>query len=34
MVWEGHAMYATLDDALQALEMALGAWMKEHFGGE
>jgi len=30
MVWEGRETYATLDDALQALDTALGAWMKEN----
>jgi hypothetical protein len=34
MVWEGRETYASLDDTLQALDTALGAWMKENFGGE
>ena len=29
MVWEGQAHYATLDDALHALEVGLAAWMRE-----
>ena len=34
MVWDGRETYATLDAALQALDTALGAWIKENFGGE
>ena len=30
MVWDGRETYATLDAALQALDTALGAWMKEN----
>ena len=29
MVWEGRKSYPTLDAALQALETALVAWMRE-----
>jgi hypothetical protein len=29
MVWEGQEDYTTLDDALQDLEAALAAWMRE-----
>lgn len=28
MVWEGNEHYATLDEALHALEAGLAAWMK------
>ena len=28
MVWEGQERYPTLDEALQALERALAAWMR------
>jgi hypothetical protein len=34
MVWEGSMVYTTLDSALQALDDALAAWMKENFGRE
>jgi hypothetical protein len=34
MVWEGRMVYATLDSALQALDDALAAWMKENGGHE
>jgi len=34
MVWEGRMVYATLDSALQALDDALAAWMKENVGHE
>jgi len=34
MVWEGHMVYATLQSALQALDNALTAWMKENVGHE
>ncbi len=34
MVWEGRMVYAILDNALQALDEALAAWMKEHVGHE
>jgi hypothetical protein len=34
MVWEGRMVYTTLNDALQALDDALAAWMKENFGRE
>jgi hypothetical protein len=30
MVWEGRMVYATLESALQALDDALAAWMKEN----
>ena len=29
LVWEGQEDYATLDDALQDLEVGLAAWMRE-----
>ena len=29
-VWEGQETYASLADALQELDTAVGAWMKEH----
>ena len=29
LVWEGAATYATIDDALQDLDAALAAWMRE-----
>jgi hypothetical protein len=29
MVWEGRMVYATLDNALQELDDALAAWMKD-----
>ncbi len=32
MVWEGGETYASLDDALQAAEQGLEAWMREQFG--
>ena len=31
MVWEGSMEYASLASALQALDDALAAWMKENF---
>ncbi len=31
MVWEGGEMYASLDDALQAAEQGIEAWMREQF---
>ena len=34
MVWEGGMVYATLESALQALDDALAAWMKENVGHE
>ncbi len=34
MVWEGSMEYASLDSALQALDDALAAWMKENVGHE
>ena len=34
MVWEGGMVYATLERALQALDDALAAWMKENVGHE
>ena len=30
MVWEGRMAYATLESALQALDDAMAAWMKEN----
>ena len=30
MVWEGRMVYAILESALQALDDALAAWMKEN----
>ncbi len=30
LVWEGEQQYATLEDALQALEHGIGAWIDEH----
>jgi hypothetical protein len=32
MIWEGQAHYATVDDALQALEAGLAAWMRDQLG--
>ena len=32
LIWAGEAAYATLDDALRALDEALGAWMREEPG--
>lgn len=32
MVWEGQGTYGLVDDALQDMETALGAWMREQFG--
>ena len=32
IIWEGKETYPTVDDALQALDAALGTWMREHFG--
>jgi hypothetical protein len=32
VVWEGEATYPTVDDALQAPDAALGAWMREQHG--
>lgn len=32
MVWEGSLNYPTLESALQALDDALAAWMKENDG--
>jgi hypothetical protein len=32
IIWEGEATYPTVDDALQALDAALGTWMREHPG--
>ena len=34
MVWEGRMVYTTLESALQALDDALAAWMKENVGHE
>ncbi len=34
MVWEGRDDYKTLDEALQALNEALGKWMKEEYGND
>ena len=31
MVWEGGEEYASLDDARQAAELGIDAWMGEHF---
>lgn len=31
MIWEGATSYPTLDDALQALDQALGQWLREQF---
>lgn len=33
MIWEGRETYATLDEALHALDTALEEWMKENFRG-
>ena len=33
-VWEGGMVYTTLESALQALDDALAAWMKENVGHE
>jgi hypothetical protein len=32
LVWEGEATYPTVDDALQALDTALAAWLREQHG--
>ena len=32
LVWEGTASYACVDDALQALDAALAAWLREQRG--
>jgi hypothetical protein len=32
LVWEGDATYPTVDDALQALDTALAAWLCEQHG--
>jgi len=32
VIWEGKKNYKTLDEAFQALEKGLRAWMKEQFG--
>jgi hypothetical protein len=32
MVWEGQERYATLDDAMRALEAGLSEWMAEQRG--
>jgi hypothetical protein len=29
MIWEGKASYASMDEALQALEQSLSSWFKE-----
>ena len=33
MVWEGQGKYKTMDEAFNALEKGLSAWMKEQYGG-
>jgi hypothetical protein len=30
LVWEGQAQYATMDEALQALDAGIAAWLQEH----
>lgn len=30
LIWEGEVQYATLDDALQALDAGIAAWLKEN----
>jgi len=30
LVWEGNAQYMTLDEALQALDAGIAAWLKEN----
>jgi hypothetical protein len=30
MVWEGESSYATIDDALQALDAGIAVWMEEN----
>jgi hypothetical protein len=30
LVWEGNAQYATLDEAFQALDAGIAAWLKEN----
>lgn len=30
LVWEGHTQYATLDEALHALDAGIAAWLKEN----
>ncbi len=32
LVWEGDATYPAVDDALQALDTALAAWLREQHG--
>lgn len=32
LIWAGEATYPTVDDALRALDEALGAWMREDLG--
>ena len=32
LIWAGEATYATVDDALRALDEALGTWMREELG--
>jgi hypothetical protein len=32
VVWEGAASYAYIDDALQALDAALAAWLRDQLG--
>jgi hypothetical protein len=32
LVWEGATSYACIDDALQALDAALAAWLREQLG--
>lgn len=30
MIWEGEAEYRSLDEALQALDEGIGAWLREN----
>ena len=32
LIWEGAATYPTVDDALRALDEALGTWIREELG--
>ncbi len=33
-VWEGKESYRTIDEAFQAAEKGIAAWMKENFGDD
>jgi len=34
MIWEGKASYATMDEALQALEDGLSRWFKKQYDND